>query len=685
MIRSFVIYPFFMFLTLYPALLRGQENLTAGEWKERGQQALEIGDLYTAIDHFENAFHKASAGSKKQLKYRMANRLGELYREARDYTGAREYYRLLYQKNSGEYPKAKFYYALMVKRNGSYGKAAKLFEEIKKDYRGRDRRAIRERATEEWKGCRMAREKENQKDWELRHLEELNHAYTDFSPLLINDSTMMYASVAADSQIVLPVGKNLNSRYHARLYRADLKNGTWKPAGSYPGPFNKNNYETGNGAFSPGGDHFYFNRCRLNNQNKMICAIYRSEKNDDGEWSKPERLNEQINLPGYTSTQPTVGYESRNNYEVVYFSSDRPGSRGGMDIWYTVFDPRRKTWRKPRNLGRDVNTKWDEMTPWYDQENSRLYFSSNGRPGYGGLDVFHIQGELYRWQGKPENTGPPVNTSADELYFNISRRYGKGFVVSNHKGGIALQHATCCDDIYQVSLQPEKLLHVRGKVQVHEEKNRKPLKGAKVNLVKVTKIGGKWVADSTRTDQQGSFRVKAGDKGAYFLHIKKKGYLSYSTKTFRAEDIARGMKIPEKPVVLKKITSEPVVIRNIYYKFDKHELTQESKEILDTTILKIMKDNPEIMVEISSHTDGRGPFDYNMELSQKRAQSVVGYLVSYGIDPDRLKAKGYGETKPIAPNFNMDGSDNPEGRRKNRRTEFRVTGKMENARFIYRE
>jgi outer membrane protein OmpA-like peptidoglycan-associated protein len=315
------------------------------------------------------------------------------------------------------------------------------------------------------------------------------------------------------------------------------------------------------------------------------------------------------------------------------------------------------------------------MTPFFDNETRTLYFSSKGHPGLGGFDVYKALGDGKKWTSA-ENLGVPINSGADDIYYTISKNREEGFVVSNRKGGNALKNETCCDDIYSYKYTQYIHVSIKGVVYTPVDGGRKTLEDATLELYSKDKLTGeKFLIKSIKSDPKGNYDFKLEAGYDYQIMVSKDGYLSNSYD-FTTRDIMFSQ-VLEKDIPLEAIPKEPIKIPNVQYEFDKSDLLASSKTALDTTILRLMQDNPQIIVEIASHTDSKGNDQYNMKLSQKRAESVVNYLVSKGIKPERLKAKGYGETKPVAPNENSDGSDNPEGRALNRRTDFRIIGKLD--------
>ena len=398
-----------------------------------------------------------------------------------------------------------------------------------------------------------------------------------------------------------------------------------------------------------------------------------------------------INEPYYTATQPAIGYTSKSNLEVVYFVSDRPGGRGGLDIWYTYYDPRKKDYVQPRNCGSKINTSGDEMTPFYDLVTRQLYFSSTGHPGLGGLDIFKSMGELRKWY-PVENVGYPINSSYDDLYFNISKNREDGFLVSNRPSPNSFRNPTCCDDIYQYRwtdfirvavqgtiypVEAEKMGKNLDQAQLMAMKNTiKPLDKGIISLYMIDKKTKErlFIArDTTRED--GHYNFDLIPDRDYKLEMEGFQYFNEQVN-ISTDGVNFTYTIDMPPIYVNILSDKPIVLKNVYYELDKSELSTQAKQAIDSTLYELMQKATDIVVEVSAHTDSIGNVEYNKKLSQERADNVVKYLVSKGINKKRLIAKGYGSEKPVAPNTKPDGTDNPEGREKNRRSEFRVIGTL---------
>jgi len=511
---------------------------------------------------------------------------------------------------------------------------------------------------------------------------DVNKPHIEFSPIPVSKDEIIFGSL---NESELKYYELTEAKPKRKLYVATREAGKWVNQGEMAGPFNSDEMNIGNGAFSLDGNRFYFTRCEENWKMEMICHLWVAKRNQRG-WDEPVNLDEKVNMSSFSSTQPTVGTESKRNREVIYFVSDRPEGYGGKDIWYTIYDAKKNTYSEARNAGKSINTPLDEVTPFYYEKERKFFYSTNGRSGLGGFDIYYTRGELKEWT-PATNIGYPINSSVDDISYTLTEEGDNGFLVSNRKGGQQILHETCCDDIYEFYKTNPVHLFVKGTVAefgTNEQQSSnlsywdiysKPtLSGAKVDIY-VNENGHEVLLRSVQTNEKGEYLFPLEQNMNYRLFVVKEGYLNneirISTEGYTMSDTLLGN------VGLNRTSDEVMVLQNIEYEFNSAELTAKARETIDNYLLKVLNDNPEIKIELGAHTDDRGADDYNKRLSQQRAESVVKYLTQKGINPKRLVAKGYGESKPIAPNSNADGSDNEAGRQKNRRTEFKIIGKIE--------
>jgi outer membrane protein OmpA-like peptidoglycan-associated protein len=684
----------FIFLTLLTDSTFGQngkpadiKSMSAKKLKLYGKAADRLGDVYSAIDFLE-PYCKLRPGDLP-VNYRLA----ELYFASRDYVNAEKTFARMYKNDPDEYPQALYYEALSMKYQGKYADAKEIFTKFQHRLKQTKNPPTTIGALkEEIASCDYAVDVVSKPvKAAISHLESsINGPHEELSPLMLGDSLLLYSSLKLDSTYYF--SRDDTTAIPVRQFYIARKVGEdWIGGQRFNNPVNMPGVETGNGAISRNGNRFYFTRCTGREPSgRMRCELYVSKKVGKT-WQEPEKLNALVNDPNYTSTEPTVGYTSKSELEVVYFVSDRPGGRGGLDIWYTIYDPRKKEYLQPRNAGPKINTPGDEMTPFYDNTTRQLYFSSTGHEGIGGLDIFRSMGELRKWY-PAENLGYPINSSYDDLYFTIDKNREDGFLVSNRPSPNSFRNPTCCDDIYQYRWTDFIRVAMEGTIYpVEASKLGKNLDQAQLMAMKNTikpldkGIISLYMIDKKTKEKLFIARDTTKSDGKYFFDLipdrdyklEMEGFQYFNEQVNVSTDgVNFTYTIDMPPIYVNVISTKPIVLKNVYYETDMSELTTEAKNAIDTTLFELMQKAPDIVVEVSSHTDSVGNAEYNKKLSQERADNVVRYLVSKGISKKRLIAKGYGAEKPVAPNKKPDGSDNPEGREKNRRSEFRVVGTL---------
>jgi outer membrane protein OmpA-like peptidoglycan-associated protein/tetratricopeptide (TPR) repeat protein len=381
------------------------------------------------------------------------------------------------------------------------------------------------------------------------------------------------------------------------------------------------------------------------------CDIYYSTKKGDN-WSFPRNIGSPINTAA-KETQPSLSADGRT----IYFASDRPGGKGGLDIW-TSHQNDEGIWQNPVNLGDSINTPGDEMSPFIHQDGKTLYFSSNYLIGMGGSDIFIARcNEKGNWE-HVENLGYPINTNGDEVGLIVNALGDKAYFSSNRNKEFG-------KDIFEFTLykkaRPEEVSYMKG--IVYDEITKQRLE-AKFELYDLK--NGILVSQSSSDPETGEFLLCLPTNRNYMLNVERNGYLFYSDN-FALQGVFHIDQPFLKDVPMKQIIAgEKIVLYNIFYETDSYALKLESKYELDK-VVQFMKANPTIHIEIGGHTDNVGTQTYNQTLSENRARSVVKYLTDHGINAARLTSKGYGFSVPI------DTNETPEGRAKNRRTELMVT------------
>lgn len=429
------------------------------------------------------------------------------------------------------------------------------------------------------------------------------------------------------------------------LYESKFENGHWTKAQPMPGNINSSQGEAG-ANISQDGQWLIFTGCNFP-YGFGSCDLYISYLTPEG-WSKPENMGNRINTEAWESG-PSLSPDKRD----LYFASTRLGGYGGSDIYVSHSLPNGR-WSDPENLGPEVNTIADESTPFIHADNQTLYFTSAGHLGYGGTDLFMSKKQSKGWS-KPVNLGYPINTIENEGMLVVAADGKTAFLGSDRndtRGGLDIYTFELKEDV-----RPARTLWVKGKV--FDKKTQKGLPSG----VELTDLSTRDVISRVQTDATGNYLITLPVGKDYAFNVKRKGYLFFSENfslSQKAPD-STNIDIPLQPIE----ANASVVLKNIFFDLGKFDLKPESTIELDN-IFQLLKENPTLKIQISGHTDNIGKAADNMTLSNNRAQAVVKYLVSKGIEPARLSFKGYGATQPVADN------STEAGRAQNRRTELQV-------------
>ncbi len=666
-------------------------------WQIKGMagSAMRLNDAYQARDFLEE-WHRRDPQNVKVLI-----NLANSYLKTRDYEQAGNIFASITANYPDKYPEARFYHAQILKINRDYEEALVILQTLRRRYRRLGGTGIsRFRLDNEIAGCHLGiASRDTMVRTEVTWLNEtINSPHIEFGPVLLGESTFVYGSANIDSSRQIPI----DAPYSAtrQFYEARKTEDLWHGGFSTESPFiNMAGFDTGRGSFSVDRKRFYSVQCFLNHQGKNICHLYVSQLKDSAGWTEPVKLGKTVNHPSFSSTHPTVGTCFSPSLEILYFVSDRKGGGGALDIWFSVYDKRSGNYKKAENAGVFINTAQDEITPFFDLPSHQLFFSSNGWASLGGFDVFYAKGDMTTWEA-PLNVGVPVNSSYDDLNFvqNYSGKFG--LFASNRPGSLSLHHQACCDDLYTFNETESPRVLVTGRLikedVIKESGIFKPTESAMDSAVVESDVlsnqvvAVNMVKDSTssvliqeiQTNEQGEFEIWV-DPGMDFQLTVDNASLINKSFSFTTRNTEKDQTMDVSTISLTSVNEKAILIENIYYQFNQTELTNEAKQALDTTLLLLLNNYPSIQVEISSHTDDVGDEGYNQRLSMRRANGVLQYLVIKGVDRKRMSAKGFGESQPIYPNSNNDGTDNPEGREKNRRTEFKITGLSDNTIIIH--
>ncbi|MFW5820113.1 MAG: OmpA family protein [Bacteroidota bacterium] len=575
----------------------------------KANAAFEAGEYYEAIDLYKTAYNKIKDRTKRS---EIVFRIAECYRIMREARKAEIWYRKAINQDFQD-PIIYLRYAEMLMMNEEYEEASEQFKTYKELVPDDPR------AETGIRSCQVAVEWiENPLGYEIEIMRYFNSRERDFSPAFGTDdyATVFFTSTRDDAtgkETHGATGENFSDIF---VSRQDRK-GKW----STPIPMGEEfSTEADDGTPSISHDFsvLYFTRCPRGKNEQLGCQIY-SSRRTGMEWSKPDKLG--ILGDSIVAAHPAIG----PNNQTLYFVSDQDGSIGGKDIWKVTRANEGADWSEPENLGPDINTPGNEMFP-YVHADGTLYFSSDSHIGLGGLDIYKAtQEESGRW--KIENLRPPINSPEDDFGIVFENESERGFFSSSRKG-------RGNDEIYSFYLPPLKF-NITGVVR--DEKSDQVIQDATVKS-----IGSDGITIETETGQDGSFRFMLKPNTDYIFIASHSDYLNGKEReTTKGREKSTDF---ETTIYLAPV-DQVIEIENIFYDFARWDLRPESMVSLDN-LVETLNDNPNITIELRSHTDSRGTEEDNQILSQRRAQSVVDYLISKGISADRLEAKGYGETEP---------------------------------------
>ncbi|NDU96031.1 OmpA family protein [Spirosoma terrae] len=428
---------------------------------------------------------------------------------------------------------------------------------------------------------------------------------------------------------------------------------TWSPPVSLASSINTPDNE-GTASLSADGRMLVFTACQ-GRKGFGSCDLYISRKTGT-DWSAPENLGPNVNTRYYES-QPSLSADGRK----LYFVSDRPGGKGRRDIWRSDLDSE-GNWREPVNIGEPINTAFNEASPFIHANGQSLFFASEGHVGLGGYDLFVSDSSGTGWSN-PTNLGYPINTSEDQASLFVAANGKRAYYsFEEQKDGVSQKSRLYTFDLPESLRERVKpVSYLKGIVA--DAKTKKPL-AATVELVdlKSNQVVSRVQADT----ETGQYTAVLPSGGEYALYVSVPGYLFKSLSfdfTQRTKGEGMSLSVPLEPAIAGETARE--TLNNLFFESGRYDLADKSRTELDR-LAAFMKASPAVKIEISGHTDDKGDAAANLTLSQKRAQAVVSYLTQAGIEADRIRAVGYGKTKPVVPNT----SD--ENRRLNRRIEWKI-------------
>jgi OOP family OmpA-OmpF porin len=584
------------------------------------------------------------ASSVEQVVYNTA----ESYRKLNYPSKATDYYRQAVSFDRSRFPLALYWYAVTQRALANYQEAEKSFASFLADHKEEDQYS--EMARREIANLQFIQQELARKDLNLFTITNAGSA--------IGDTGAVYAPLWADGQTLMvtatrPEGGVKKAALNS-LYRLSFAGGVAGSAEKLELPQPEQTHQ-GVASLSANGQLLFFTRWSGEGQARK-AAIYLSRKGE-GKWSEGEALGPLVNAAGANAQQPCLMPDG----STLLFASDKPGGLGGFDIWMATVDAEGRV-TNVRNAGEAINTKYDEQAPSFHVPSATLVFASNGRTGMGGMDLFYSKEKGGQWAAAT-NFGYPVNSVKDDLYFasrGSARNILEDVLLSSDR------NAACCLQLISLKKQ-NPVLKVEGLVVSCE--TGAPLPGATVSFADPA---GTATLFTQTTDATGRYSLTLEAFQPLKAIAAQQGYTSGSISFHSpADEASYTLTNPNLCLTPIPVVGTTEVMDNVYYAFNKAVVLEESHAALNK-LVTYLNQHPTLVVEIGGHTDSKGNDRYNQRLSEQRAQSVVDYLVQQGIARERLTAKGYGETMPIAPNENEDGTDNPAGREKNRRTEFKV-------------
>ncbi len=429
---------------------------TAQNDLDAADEAFRLGYYKTAVDHYRAAYRKSADPN-------VAYKIAESHRLSNDYAKAAHYYKIVEQSTAAAlHPHTDYFLALMYRMSGHPDSAAFYYQRY---LRTANNEQLESRARQELRACQWVIDtQDSTADEQPTYVYSVNHEskninteYSESGAVLMGDSILLYSSMRELSK---PGSKNaINSDLVLmQIFQADFGTGQVSKGTPNTWGLNTKDKHSCNVAIDPLHNNIYFTICDNNSFADIPCKIYVTHFKK-GKWQKPQPLAGDINLEGTNNTHPAVGYLP-DSTTILYFASDRSGGLGGYDIWYSILDDKKPS--PAVNLGTPVNSAGNEITPFYDNNTGRLYFSSDWHLGFGGYDVFSSQGSRDSWQ-EPQNLGSSLNSPANDLYFSAASDSRSGFLTSNRSGSFFINGNTCCNDIY--SWQLTKRAPKRRKVE----------------------------------------------------------------------------------------------------------------------------------------------------------------------------------------------------------------------------
>tara|TARA_R110001592_G_scaffold307299_1_gene580493 strand:- start:13865 stop:15832 length:1968 start_codon:yes stop_codon:yes gene_type:complete len=610
----------------------------------------------TALESYRDAYQKESSN---KVKAYVVFQIAECFRHVNDIENSKKWYlRSIQLKHTN--PKQYLYLGMAFMQQADYATAQKHIKDYLSQTTGD------KVAKNLLQSCKIADSwMANPTKWKVKNQKAINSPEHDFAPAFADkrNSIVMYTSGRKGSS-----GDNLDDRIGENfqdLWAAEKdRKGVWSEPYLFNPTINTEDAHEGSATLNYKRNTIYYTQCKVDKKEKLGCNIVTA----DFIGSDLRNVRDMVELKMGKGDSISVGHPAISKRgDFMVFSADLPGGLGGRDLWVTNYDKKAKSWSTPKNLGPKINTSANEVYPFI-HPNGDLYFSSNGLVGLGGLDLYKASSiSDGRWEN-PENMKAPLNSPKDDFGMVFNKDNPEGFFTSNRNGGLGK------DDIYSFVYPPAKII-LEGKVLDRES-------GRPVSDVGITVKNAYGISFTLNTDSEGNYKFDANGSARYLqsgqeyiIEVMKQDYLvardQFSTaginddKTFRKDFVIKYAPI-----------NKPVSMPEVRYNFNSYTLTKQAQDSLGF-LFDILDENPNITIELQAHTDSRGDDEENLILSQRRAESCVTYLIERGIDPARMKAKGYGEKELKVSDEQIENMANDEqreiGHQVNRRTVFMIT------------
>jgi len=580
---------------------------------QKAEEAYDYEMYAEAIDWYKKAYSKCKNNAKKaEIVYRTA----VCYKEMNEPKSAELWFRKAIMVKYPD-PLAVLYFADCKKMNGKFEAAIKEYKKYQKLVPGDKRGKLGVQS------CELAAKWiEKPTRYEVENMPLMNSPESDMCPffgkkdyrVVLFSSNRPSTEGAKNNKVT---GKGFYDLYKTTRDRK----GKWAAPKSIGPPVNTDDDE-GASSLNLKGSSLYFTRCAVEKNKNMGCKIYKTTRKGQS-YGEPVELE----IPGAGDSLWISHPSVAGNDLTLYFAANLPGGYGGADIWKMTKTKKNSPWSEPVNVGPEINTPGNEMFP-YIRKNGELYFASDYHPGMGGLDIFKAvpDGKSGKW--KVSNMKYPINSNADDFGIVFKGNKEQGYLTSSRKGGKG------DDDVYEFTL-PALEFTISGIVL--DEKTNQPIVGAKVVLK-----GSDGTEEEMVSEADGSYKFKLKPSTDYQIFTEKPDYFKG-----KGGESTKGIEENKdfKQDIIMKPFMKVIKMENVFYVYAKPDLKPESFVSLDK-LVEILKDNDNITIELSANTDFRGSDEMNDKLSQARAETVVNYLISKGIEADRLTAKGYGERNP---------------------------------------